>query len=205
MSRMLIRMTNCFLSSSIIEKLFQTNPQHGIAYFFFDGRDGQKELQLHHNLIRALISQVSHKRYGGIPAELVTLYNHCGDYQQPSVNQLQNTLEHILDGFSHTYIVIDALDECIEQEKTLSWVNKIISDTGQKPRKLHVAIASRPLQNIQKIFRKLDPYCIDVAEATENKDIVSYLNVQMESKFLEYDEEVRRKIQTELAKHADGS
>jgi len=95
----------------------------------------------------------------------------------------------ILDGFSHTYIVIDALDECIEQEKTLSWVNKIISDTGQKPRKLHVAIASRPLQNIQKIFRKLDPYCIDVAEATENKDIASYLNIQMKSKFLKYDEE----------------
>ena len=50
-------------------------------------------------------------------------------------------------------------------------------------------VLSQPLQNIQKIFRKLDPYCIDVAEATENKDIASYLNVQMKSKFLKYDEE----------------
>jgi len=196
-------MTKCVFSSSIIDRLFQTNPQLAIAYFFFDGRDSQKKLQDHDSLIRAIISQVSHKCYGGIPAELVALYNHYGDHQQPPTTKLQDTLEQIFDKFSHTYIVIDALDECSEQEKTLNWISKIIS--GQKVENLHLMVTSQPLVAIERVLGKLDPQCIDVVEATENQDIELYLNIQMESKFLEYNKETRLKIQTELAEHADGS
>ena len=116
------------LSSSIIDKLSQENPPFGIAYFFFDGRDLQTDLQLHNGLIRSLISQFSHQR-GGTPTELADLYKRCGDHHQPSVHQLQNTLRDILDGFLRAYIIIDALDECTDREKTLIWVNTLLSDT----------------------------------------------------------------------------
>ena len=112
------------LSSSIIDKLSQENPPFGIAYFFFDGRDSQSELQLHDKLIRSLISQFSHQR-GGIPTELADLYKRCGDHHQPSIHQLQNTLRDILDGFSGAYIVVDALDECTDREKTLIQPSRI--------------------------------------------------------------------------------
>src|SRR5258708_29812654 len=116
----LVKATSALLSASIIDKISQENPAFGIAYFFFDGRDSQRELQLHNKLIRSLISQFSHQR-GGTPTELADLYKRCGDHQQPSVKQLQNTLRDILDGFSRAYIVIDALDECTDREKTLIW------------------------------------------------------------------------------------
>ena len=194
----------CRLSSSIFDKLPEATESLGIAYFFFDGRDSQKELQLHNKLIRTLISQLSDTRHGGITEKLADLYNRCGEAQQPSDEQLQNVLRDIFDRFSQAYIMIDALDECTEREKTLNWVNKLISDTSRKPANLHIVVTSRPERDINKIFAALDPHSIDVGEANTN-DIVEYLKLQMESKFTKYDEDTRVKIISELEQHAEGS
>ena len=136
----------CRLSSGIFDKLPYATESLGIAYFFFDGRDSQNELQLHNKLIRTLISQLSDTRHGGITedSELANLYKRCGEVQQPSDEQLQNVLRDILDRFSHAYIMIDALDECTECEKTLNWVNKLISETNSKAANLHIVVTSRP-------------------------------------------------------------
>ena len=162
------------------------------------------ELQLHNKLIRTLISQLSDTRHGGITEKLVDLYKRCGEVQQPSDEQLQNTLRDILDRFSQVYIMIDALDECSEREKTLNWVNKLVSDKNRKAANLHIVVTSRPETDINKIFAALDPHSIDVGEANA-KDIVEYLKIQMESKFTKYNENTRAKIMAEMEKHAEGS
>ena len=192
------------LSSWIIDKLPEATESLGVAYFFFDGRDSQKELQLHNKLIRSLISQLSDIRHGGISENLVDLYKHCGEAQQPSDEQLQNVLRDILDRFSEVYIVIDALDECTDREKTLNWLNKLISDTNRKSANLHIVVTSRPETDIDEFFAALDPYSIDAGEANA-EDIVDYLKLQTESKFTKFDERTRAKIMLELEKHAEGS
>ena len=189
------------LSSWILDKLPEATESLGIAYFFFDGRDSQKELQLHNKLMRTLISQLSDTRHGGITEKLVDLYKRCGEVQQPSDEQLQNVLSDILDRFLQVYIMIDALDECTEHEKVLNWVNKLILDTSAN---LHIVVTSRPESDINKTFAALDPHSIDVGEAN-TKDIVEYLKLQMELKFIRYDENIRAKIMLELEKHAEGS
>ena len=132
------------------------------------------------------------------------LSKRCGGLQQPSDEQLQNVLRDILDSFSQAYIVIDALDECTDREKTVNWVNKLISDTNRRAANLHVVVTSRPEIDIHEVFAKLDPHSIDVGEAN-TKDIVEYLTLQMELKFIKYNENTRAKIMSELEKHADGS
>jgi hypothetical protein len=196
-----------FLSSSIIDVLSQKNtPLLGIAFFFFDGRDSQSELQRHDKLIRSLILQFSHQR-GGIPTELADLYKLCGDHQQPSVNQLQNTLRDILDGFSHgcshAYIVIDALDECVDREKTLKWVSNLVAD--REVEYLHIVVTSRPERDIEEAFIKFDSHPIDVVEASANHDILEYLEFQMRSKFRKYNKNTQKEIEYRLREHADGS
>ena len=200
----IVEIITCRFSSWVFDKLPEATESLGIAYFFFDGRDSQKELQLHNNLIRTLISQLSDTRHGGITENLADLYKRCGEVQQPSDEQLQNVLRDILDKFSQAYIVIDALDECTDRGKTLNWMNKLISDTSGKAANLHVMVASRPERDIDKIFAALDPHSIDVDEAN-TKDIVEYLKLQMESKFTKYDEDTRAKIMSELEEHAEGS
>ena len=194
----------CRLSSWIIDQLPKASGSLGIAYFFFDGRDSQNELQLHNKLIRTLISQLSDARHGGITEKLADLYKSCGEVQQPSDEQLQNVLRDILDRFSRAYIMIDALDESADREKTLNWVNKLISDTNHKAINLHVVVTSRPERDIHDVFAPLDPHSIDVGEAN-TKDIVEYLELQMVSKFTKYDEKTRAKIKSELETHAEGS
>ena len=200
----LVEIVTCCFSSLIPDKLPKATESLGIGYFFFDGRDSQKDLQLHNKLIRALILQLSDKRHGGITEKLADLYECCGEFQQPSDEQLQNVLCNILDRFSRAYIVIDALDECTDRKKTLNWANKLILGTKCKPANLHILISSQPERDIEEIFATLDPHSIDVGEAN-TKDIVEYLKLQMESKFMKYDENMQAKIKTELEKHAEGS
>jgi hypothetical protein len=199
-----VEIITCRLSSSIIDKLSEATESLGIAYFFFDGRDSQKELQLHNKLIRALISQLSDTQHGGITEKLADLYKRCGEVRQPSDEQLQNVLRDILDRFSHAYLMIDALDECTDREKTLIWVNKLISDTNRKAANLHIVITSRPERDIHEILAALDQHSIDVGEAN-TEDIVEHLKLHMESKFTKYDENTRAKIMSELEEHAEGS
>ena len=199
-----ITINTCRFSSSIVDILPEATESLAIAYFFFDGRDSQKELQLHNKLIRTLISQLSDTRHGGITEELADLYKRCGETQQPSDEQLQNVLRDILGRFSQAYIMIDALDECTDREKTLNWVNELISDRNRKQANLHIVVTSRPERDIHEIFAALDPHSVDVGEANTN-DIVDYLKLQMESKFAKYDENTQANIMSELEKHAEGS
>ena len=69
---------------------------------------------------------------------------------------------------------------------------------------LHIVVTSRPERDIHEVFTSLDPHSIDVGEAN-TKDIVEYLTLQMESKFMKYDENTRAKIMSELEGHAEGS
>ena len=189
----------------IIDKLPKPTESLGIAYFFFDGRDSDNKLQLHNKLIRALISQLSDARHGGITEKLAELYKSCGEIHQPSDEELQNVLCHILDRFTQVYIMIDALDECTDREKTLNWVNKLISDdANHKASKLHIVVTSRPERDIYNIFSVLDPHSIDVGEAN-TRDIAEYLKLHMELKFTKYDENTQAKIMSEMKEHAGGS
>ena len=124
-------------------------------------------------------------------------------FSSHQTNNFKNVLRDILDRFSQAYIVIDALDECTECEKTLNWVNKLISDTNRKAANLHIVVTSRPERDINKIFAALDPDSIDVGEAN-TKDILEYLKLQMESKFTKYDENTRAKIKSKLEEGAGG-
>ena len=114
------------------------------AYFFFDGRDSQKDFQLHDKLMRSLIWQFSLKCEGRVPKVLVNLYAHCGNgHQEPTLGDLQNTLQTILDGFISAFIILDALDECIERERVPNWIQTYILEKD-KNLGLHLIVTSCP-------------------------------------------------------------
>ncbi|KAF8169539.1 hypothetical protein BJ912DRAFT_1067147 [Pholiota molesta] len=188
------------LCSSIIEKIIQLRMEKSsvsYAYFFFDGRDSQKDLQLHDKLIRSLICQLS-LQCDGIPTVLADLYG-LG-YQQPSTRSLQDTLHHIIDGLQMTYIIIDSLDECIEQKKLPLWIDQIVS---RKMGNLHMVVASRPEREISDVLQPLDPNCVDLGTETANHDITIYLEQQL-LKVKKWDDETRDIIRSTLTTRAEG-
>jgi len=178
----------------------ETDPSLASAYFFFDGRDSQKELQLHENLIRSLIKQFS-TQCTTIPAALVDLY---GDgHQRPSNDSLQQTLRLILNEFQHVYIIIDSLDECTQRKKLLNWIKELV---GWKSGKLHLLATSREEQDIKKCLQPLYTGHIWVEGEFANRDIETYLDwMLMENCDLErWDEKTRHEMKAALMKGSQG-
>ena len=174
------------------------------AYFFFDGRDSQKDFQLHDKLIRSLIWQFSLKCQGGVPEVLVNLYARCGSgHQEPTLGDLQGTLQEILNGFSTTFIILDALDECTEREKLLNWILTVIPEKDINLG-LHFIVTSRPEQEIEDKFKFY--HSLDLVKESKSHDLVAYLDYQLQydSHLQKWDSGIQEQIKWELMEKADG-
>jgi hypothetical protein len=181
----------------------ETNESSAFAYFFFDGKDGQKGSQTVESLIRSLITQFS-TPYGGVPAVLTKLYHSCHSGRaQPSVESLQATLLLILDAFNDAYIVLDALDECAERKAVLKWIKQI---TSWRKSKLHLLATSRPEEYIAKNLRLLDPDHVNIKQELVSRDIKSYIDriLYGEDSFKKWDDKIKANIKNTVLKSAGG-
>ncbi|KAF8888394.1 ankyrin repeat-containing domain protein, partial [Gymnopilus junonius] len=122
--------------SSIIHNvdLAKQDSSLSMAYFFFDGRDSQTELQLHHKLIRSLIWQLSYREDHKVPLPLVNLYKKYG-HQQP--------LDRVLRDRSFRWIALQ-----IEELKKCASKNEIQKKLGKLPRGLD--------ETYQRILKGID-------------------------------------------------
>src|ERR1700730_9139363 len=191
-------------SASIIEDLVlhcDLNPSTACAYFFFDGRDGQKELQSVGSLIRSLIRQFS-ASYGGLPSTLTKLFHSCHDGgSQPTSKSLQAALILILEAFEDVYIVLDALDECTERKDLLKWITEMAS---WRKGKLHLMATSRPEEDIAKHLRLLDPYHVNIKQDLVSRDIERYINSILydEDSFEQWDDETKTNVKNTVLESA---
>jgi hypothetical protein len=173
------------------------------AYFFFDGKDGQKGSQTVASLIRSLITQFS-TPYGGVPAVLTQLYHSCHSGRaQPSVESLQATLLLILEAFDDVYIVLDALDECAERKDVLKWIKQT---TSWRKSKLHLLATSRPEEDIAKHLRLLDPDHVNIMQDLVRRDIERYINSILydEDSFGQWGDEMKANVKNTLLESAGG-
>ena len=170
------------------------------GYFFFDGRDGQKELQTVESLIRSLIRQFS-TRYGGLPAMLTKLFNSCHDGgSHPTVKSLQDTLILILEAFDDVYIVIDSLNECIEKKDLLKWITEMI---GLRRDKLHLLVTSRSEEDIAMHLRLLDPDYVRMEPEFVTGDIARFIESILDVED-HWSNDMKEKVKSTLLERAGG-
>lgn len=82
-----------------------------------------------------------------IPAQLKELHDHgC----EPSIPELENALEAVLEKFKMTYVVIDAVDESTPRDDLLAVIATIAVD--KRFRNIKVLATSREYFDIEKIF-----------------------------------------------------
>jgi hypothetical protein len=181
----------------------ETNQSSAFAYFFFDGRDGQKESQTIGSLIRSLIRQFS-TPYGGVPAVLTKLYHSCHDGgAQPSIKSLHATLLLTLESFNDVFIILDALDECTERKDLLKWIKEM---TSWRKGKLHLLATSRPEEDIAKHLRLLDLDHVDIKQDLITGDVKRYVDYILddEDAFDRWNDEIKAKIKSQLLDSAGG-
>lgn len=112
----------------------------GHAYFYFTFRDALK--QTTEGFLRSIIVQLSSQR-SSLPEEVRGLYNVHGKQQQgPPLPNLILVLFSLLQSFRKTYLMIDALDECSEQDAMLDLITQI-STADQNSGETSLLITSR--------------------------------------------------------------
>jgi hypothetical protein len=88
------------------------------------------------------------------------------------MNALMMTFRQITSSFQHTYIVVDALDECTERDELLRLINEIVGwDLGS----LHILATSRKERDIEDRLKCLVSPQIHIQSALVDSDIESYV------------------------------
>lgn len=131
-------------SSAVIRKLFadlqQPSQGRSIAYFYFDFRNRQE--QLVQIMLRSIILQLSAQSpypYQALDKQFMVSMGQT----LPNYQDLWHVLEDLLLEPGRTYIVLDALDECEDNE--LGKLVELILRLGMWKRSpLHILITSQP-------------------------------------------------------------
>jgi DNA replication protein DnaC len=131
------------LCSTVIEQvneLCAVKSRHQLAYYYFDFSDRDKQTFV--GILRSMITQLC-VGMDEAPDELIKLYHQCGDgTKQPRKESLIETFISAMAWTNRTYVIMDALDECAEQEELLTFLSQLL-DKDFTPFDVRVLVTSR--------------------------------------------------------------
>ena len=138
----------------------------GLAYFYCDVSDAKKR-----GVTDILSSLVVHllARQPSDQSFLDKTYEDCMEgSSKPSDDRLQEVLRQFISGFEMAYILIDALDECLNVEDILEFMETLHAwNLGQ----CHLLVTSRKEQQITESMMLTQPMEIDMYQMPVDNDI----------------------------------
>lgn len=175
----------------------------GHAYFYFTFRDESK--QTTEGLLRSIIVQLSSQR-PFLPEEVRDLYNVHGKQQQgPPLLDLTRVFFSLLQSFRKTYLMIDALDECSEQDAMLDLITQM-STADQHSCNTSLLIMSRRERAIEVTLQDIvtDSICIqsELIEADIRLHVCSRLANDRDLK--RHSDSIKQDIEEALVNGAGG-
>ncbi|KFY29437.1 hypothetical protein V491_00029, partial [Pseudogymnoascus sp. VKM F-3775] len=196
------------LSSTVTQDILlycANDPGKVVAYFYFDFTDIDK--QNPELMVRSLISQLSEQCIT-MPLALEALYlSSDKGNRQPSLDALMNVLQQMLQEFLHSYLILDALDECADRPELLSILEQI---AGWQLKELRVLVTSRQLGDIKSSLEDIvnREHIIRLQSQLVDKDIQAYvrqrLSVDKGLKKWQKNAEIKREIETTLMEGSRG-
>jgi hypothetical protein len=203
------------LSSAIIEdvKPISNSGSALLAYYYFDFRDvGKRNVR---GLLTSVLVQLAEASEGcwNTLSQCRADYKHGSE--QPNETSLAECLGGMLNILKPTpvYIIVDALDECPDQngtpsdrEKVLEFVHQLIQANHSN---LFVCITSRPEQDITDVLNPLTPSSRRVSlheESGQKEDINRFVHafVHSDKSMRKWREEDKKRVIDTLTEHAGG-
>lgn len=195
------------MSAIVLEKILPCAAEKSaVLYFFFDFNDTEK--RRYDNMTRSLISQLlMHKRTKDF-SRLESLYSSClNGERQPAQNALLAALRGMLSATEETFIVIDALDECMDRSELLANIEEIL---GWTEINMHILTTSRKERVIEESMGSLtaERSRINLQSALINPDICVYIRDRLQSdrklKRWQKEPNLQLEIESILMSKADG-
>ncbi|KAJ7279550.1 ankyrin repeat-containing domain protein [Mycena rebaudengoi] len=170
------------ISSTVIRKLIHDRPPSddgtvAVGYFYFDFRDDKK--QLVDTMLRSVVFQLSGQSLNPYAA-LNSQYEKLSRGQTlPTTQDLLDILDQLLLEFRHTYIVLDALDEC--RDTDLPSLVELLSKLRMRTEgSLHLLFTSQPREIFTAGFKGVEQIVLE-PEATQ-KDIKHFVSDEIQSR-----------------------
>ena len=149
-----------------------------LVYFYFSFQDTQKQKVAH--LLRSILSQLVCQAEC-IPDPVITLYDNYL-HSQPPTDRLLSAIKCMANGHKNTFLIIDALDECPNQNAERSDLCNVLREIKEwAASNLHVLVTSRRYVDL---VESLDPLF----------DSISIQGPEVQS-------DIRRFIRSELSKN----
>jgi hypothetical protein len=184
-------------SSVIIEDLRRQQPRPTVIYFYFDVNDGTKITV--QGLLCSMVLGLS-ASFGQVSL-LEKVYENCqSGIQKPGRHDLLEVLRELLNGHSQVYIIVDALDECIEFDKLHQTIKTIVD---WKIPGCHLLVTSRTEK--YDMDDQHDIMEIKLSAEAVHADIASYVSAVLESsKLRKLKKTVQEEVKSALLDGAGG-
>jgi hypothetical protein len=201
------------LSSTIIDEIKQQ--KLGVLaffYFSFRRREGQDIQSLMYSLLIQLVSSLcredpQHPNQYHLPRAFRDLYNKYQPARDPMIEDLNATFLGVLTESKDTYIVVDALDECPQKDRTE--VVKFLAELSCDERSnTHILITSRREEDIENEISKIsgEKRIVPMQNSQVNDDIRRHLENRMaeDFNFKKWSHELQKEVIKHLTENAYG-
>lgn len=192
------------LFSTAIEDIQNTceqDPDVSHAFFYFSFSDEHKQHDW--DLLRSLVAQLGWREPG-----LSMLRQAYGNSRQnvPGPDELQKILLASVRSCSRVYLLMDALDECPEDDGTRQNVLERIERLTQQAPNISVFATSREVDKIRKAMERLGPEPLRMIAPVVDADIRVWLSIQIsrDANLRELNPELQTLIESTISSQADG-
>lgn len=194
------------MASIVVERLLEAFPERdflkhktGVVFLYCSYRRHAEQKAA--NLLSALLKQLVQEQ-PLIPKPVRQLYDdHAKRGTLPLSDEISTLLLDIIKNFSKVFIVIDALDECRDDDGTRG---KLLSEIRnlQAQSDINLMATSRLIPEIKQKFER--DICLEVRAIDE--DVKQYLDSQMSHlrSFVRENPTLLRLIKTSITKAVDG-
>lgn len=192
------------ISSTVIEDMRATHGNKsniGFAFFYFSFSDvGKQSLD---SLLSSLVSQLCRR------TEIYDKLKRLHEKLYPSklgTNDLQDLLLMCTGGFDEVFLIVDALDECPENEEGREAVLQCLQKTLQQATKVRMFVTSRRDTDIETALVSMRATSISVNTASVAVDIGRFIasRLSKDPKLRKLSESTKANIQETLQTGSDG-
>ena len=153
------------------------------------------------NLLAAILKQLMQDR-PSIAEPVTRLYDcHVNQKSRPSLEEIVNALKSVLTAYSKVYLVVDALDECTDQDGTRSRFLAKLRDLQSKV-DLHLMTTSRFIPDIVQEFKLAPMLEVRASESDVRHFVVG--QIYRLPKCIQRDDELQAFVQEKIVKAVDG-
>ncbi|KAH8781605.1 hypothetical protein BGZ57DRAFT_759893 [Hyaloscypha finlandica] len=189
------------MAAVVINHFYATAPGNdtGVAFIFCNYK-AQAD-QTAQGLLAALLMQLVHRR-PDLAAPVSTIYNkHAKERTRPSIDDISYALDSVCSSLTAVYIIVDALDECTEEDRSRSQLIDKLRELQAKV-DLRLLFTSRDIPDIAQKFQSESKLEVQASQEDVRRFVIG--QIPRLPTCIRRDEKLQYIVQEKITEAVDG-